>query len=331
MADAWARRVAATSQRIHTERAMATEEGRLGPLQALSDGLTGAVERVARSVVALHARARIPSSGVVWREGVVVAAHHTVKRDDDIKVTLADGGDARASVVGRDPSTDLVVLRLSDGATAAPAEIVRDTPRVGQLALAVGRPGSDGPTASLGVVSAVGPSWRTWAGGEIDSFVRLDLAIYDGFSGGALVDAGGRVLGINSSTLARGLAVTVPAVTVERVAAQLLEKGRVERGYLGLAMHPVRVGAALATRLELRHDKGLLVAQVAPDSPADRAGVLVGDVIVAAEGRPVDDLDDLLALLAAERVGTSAGLRVVRGGTLVEVPVTIGARPQRGE
>jgi S1-C subfamily serine protease len=313
------------------ERAMAAEEGRLAPLQALSEGLTGAVERVARSVVALHARARIPSSAVVWREGIVVAAHHTVKRDDDIRVTLADGGDARASVVGRDPSTDLVVLRLSDGAKAAPAEIARDTPRVGQLALAVGRPGSDGPTASLGVVSAVGPSWRTWAGGEIDSFVRLDLAIYDGFSGGALVDASGRVLGINSSTLARGLAVTVPAVTVERVTAQLLEKGRVERGYLGLAMHPVRVGAASAARLELRHDRGLLVAQVAPDSPADRAGVLVGDVIVAAEGRPVDDLDDLLALLAAERVGTSAGLRVVRGGTLVEVPVTIGARPQRGE
>jgi serine protease DegQ len=316
---------------IHMERSMATEDGRLAPLQALSEGLSGAVERAARSVVAVHARARIPSSGIVWRDGVIVAAHHTVKRDDDIAVTLAVGENARASVVGRDPSTDLVVLRLSEGASVVPAEIVRVTPRVGQLALAVGRPGRDGPTASLGVVSAVGPSWRTWAGGEIDSFVRLDLAIYDGFSGGALVDAGGRVLGINSSTLARGLALTVPAATVERVAAQLLEKGRVERGYLGLAMQPVRVGAALATRLELRHDRGLLVAQVAPDSPAERAGVLVGDVIVAAEGRPVDDLDDLLALLTAERVGTSAGLRVVRGGTLVEVPVTIAARPQRGE
>ena len=310
---------------------MATEEGRLAPLQALSEGLTGAVERAARSVVALHARARIPSSGVVWRDGVVVASHHTVKRDDDIAVTLAEGGSARASVVGRDPSTDLVVLRLSDGAGATPAEIAHDTARVGQLALAVGRPGGDGPTASLGVVSAVGPSWRTWAGGEIDRFVRLDLAVYDGFSGGALVDAAGRVLGINSSSLARGLALTVPAATVERVAAQLLEKGRVERGYLGLAMQPVRVGAAVAARLELRREKGLLVVHVAPDSPAEHAGVVVGDVIVGVEGKPVNDLDDLLALLVAERVGTSAGLRVVRGGTLVEVPVTIGARPRREE
>lgn len=305
---------------------------RLAPLQALSDGLTGAVERAARSVVAIHARPRIPSSGIVWRDGVVVAAHHTVKRDEEIAVTLGDGSTARARVAGRDPSTDLAVLRL-EGSKAPAAEIASETPRVGQLVLAVGRPGGEegGATASLGVVSAVGPSWRSWAGGEIDHFVRLDLAIYDGFSGGALVDAQGRVLGINSSALARGSAITVPAATVERVMTQLLERGRVDRGYLGVAMQPVRLGAALAQKLELRRDVGLLVVQVAPDGPAEKAGLLVGDVIIGVDGRPVDDLDDLLGILGGERIGTTTQVRVVRGGTLAEVPVTIAARPRKEE
>ncbi|HYD51044.1 MAG TPA: S1C family serine protease [Gemmatimonadaceae bacterium] len=302
---------------------------RLAPLQALSDGLADAVDRAARSVVAIHARPRIPSSGIVWRAGIIVSAHHTVKRDEDIAITLADGSDARASVVGRDPSTDLVALQLSEGTSATPATLSPDEPRVGQLVLAVGRPGSEGATASLGVVSAVGGAWHTWAGGEIDRFVRLDLSIYDGFSGGVLVDASSRVLGLNSSALARGAAVSIPVRTVERVVTQLLATGRVERGYLGLAMQPVRLGGALASRLALRQEAGLLVVHVEGDGPADRAGLLVGDVIVAAEGRPVGDLDDLLGLLRGDRVGTTVPLRLVRGGTLLEVPVAIGARPRR--
>jgi S1-C subfamily serine protease len=308
---------------------MTTDAGQLAPLQALSDGLSGAVEEASRGVVAIHARPRIPSSGIVWRDGVIVAAHHTVKRDDDIGVTFGDGTTGRATVAGRDSSTDIVVLRLAAGESAHVATLVRDTPRVGQLVLAVGRPGTEGATASLGVVSAVGGAWRTWAGGEIDHFVRLDLSIYDGFSGGALVDASGRVLGLNSSALARGSAITIPAATVDRVTDQLLATGRVERGYLGLAMQPVRLSGALVARLELRRDTGLLVMQVESDGPAERAGVLVGDVIIGAEGRPVDDLDDLLSLLGSSRIGAAVALRVIRGGTLIEVPVTIGARPRR--
>jgi len=306
-----------------------TDSGaRTSPLQVLSDGLTGAVAQAARSVVAIHARARIPSSGVVWRDGVIVSAHHTVKKDDDIAITLDGGASARASVVGRDPSTDIVVLQLQNGAAPTAAEIAREAPRVGQLVLAVGRPGGDGATASLGIVSAVGGSWHSWAGGEIDRFVRLDLAIYDGFSGGALVDAAGRVLGLNSSSLARGSAVTLPVATVERVVTQLLATGKVERGYLGVAMQPVRLTGALAARLALREEVGLLVVHVEPDGPADRAGVLLGDVIIGAEGRPVTDLDDLLSLLHGDRIGTSVPLRVVRGGTLLELSVAIGARPR---
>ena len=147
------------------------------------------MDTVGRSVVAIHARRRIPASGVVWQPGVVVAAHHTIQRDDDITVSLHDGSTSPPRSPA-DPSTDLAVLRLADGAGAAPpAAPPTEPPRVGQLVLALGRPGAS-VTASLGIVSAVGGEWRTWQGGTIDRFVRLDVAVYDGFSGGPLVDAG---------------------------------------------------------------------------------------------------------------------------------------------
>src|SRR4051812_13870750 len=159
-------------------------------LEALSNDLTAAVDAASRSVVAIHARRRIPASGVVWRDGLIVAADHTVQQDDDVRVSLADGRDVRASVIGRDAGTDLCLLRVSGDGDAPVASVSREPLRVGQLILAVGRPGP-AATASFGVVSAVGPAWRTWRGGRVDQFVRLDLSVYDGFSGSPLVDAAG--------------------------------------------------------------------------------------------------------------------------------------------
>ena len=221
-----------------------------GPLAALSDDLAAAVDTVGRSVVAIHARRRIPASGVVWQPGVIVAAHHTIQRDDDITITLHDGTTTTATLAGRDPSTDLAVLRLADGVRlgGAAAAAADGAPRVGQLVLALGRPGT-AVTASLGIVSAVGGEWRTWQGGAIDRFIRLDLSVYDGFSGGPLVDAGGRVVGINTSGLARATALTVPASTVARVAGQLLARGHVARGWLGIATQPVRLPPPLQRSL----------------------------------------------------------------------------------
>ncbi len=301
-----------------------------GPLTALSNELAAAVETVGRSVVAVHARRRIPASGVVWQPGIVVAAHHTIQRDDDITVTLHDGTTAAATLAGRDPSTDLAVLRLADGASAAapPASPVSDVPRVGQLALALGRPGAS-VTASLGIVSAVGGEWRTWQGGTIDRFVRLDVAVYDGFSGGPLVDAAGRVVGVNTSGLARATALTVPAATVSRVAAQLLSRGHVARGWLGIATQPVRLPAALRRELNIEHDIGLVVVNVEPDSPADRGGVLIGDVLVSLDDRPVSDPADVLAALAGgERIGAAIALGVARAGRAERLTVTVGERPR---
>jgi S1-C subfamily serine protease len=300
----------------------------LGPLTALSNDLAAAVATVGRSVVAVHARRRIPASGVIWQPGVVVATHHTLQRDDDITVGLHDGTTVAATLAGRDPSTDLAVLRLATASSAAPpAAASTEAPRVGQLVLALGRPGAS-VTASLGIVSALGGEWRTWQGGTIDQFVRLDVAVYDGFSGGPLVDATGRVAGINTSGLARATALTVPASTVSRVTAQLLSRGHIARGWLGIATQPVRLPAALQRSLGTEATVGLVVVNVEPDSPADRGGVSVGDILLAVDERPVSDPGDVIAALGGDRIGHAIPLRVARGGRAEGLTVTVGERPR---
>jgi S1-C subfamily serine protease len=296
-------------------------------LRALSDELASAVERASRSLVAIHARPRIAASGVYWRDGLIVAANHTVRKDADIAVTMPDGSRGRASVVGRDGGTDLAVLRVESGSGAVVPEFAPDDElRVGHLMLAVGRPGDEGVTASLGVVSAVGGSWRTWSGGDVDHFVRLDLTIYDGFSGGPLVDASGRVAGINCSALARGLPLAIPAATVNRVVDALLTRGHVPRGFLGVAMQPVRLPPAMTQRLGLESDQGVMITMVDADSPAERAGLLLGDVVVAIEGNTIHDPEEVTEYLGADRVGSTIQISVVRGGTKTTVPVIVGER-----
>lgn len=289
-------------------------------LQTLSDSLAGAAERVGRQVVAISARRRIPSSGILWRDGVVVTAQHTIQREDDIVITLPDGSTAPATLTGRDPATDLAALRIAPTKTSpvdvAPLEAIR----VGSLVLALGRPGRE-LTAALGLVSAVGDAWRTWRGGRIDRFIRLDIGVYDGFSGGPLVDGEGRVLGVNTSTLLRGAPTAVPAATVNRVLDVLLEHGAVPTGYLGVGMQTVSLSEQAT---------GLMVVSVDRDGPAGRAGVLLGDVITAIDDDTVSDPGDVLAHLDGDRVGKAAQLRLVRAGHPTSVSVTVGQRPTGG-
>jgi S1-C subfamily serine protease len=215
----------------------------------------------------------------------------------------------------------------SANAVSAASRVGNDALRVGSLVLAVGRPGDDGVSTSLGVISAVGDKWRTWSGGEIDRFVRLDLAIYDGFSGGALADADGNVLGVNCSALARGTPLTIPNATVDRIVDALLTRGHVARAYLGVAMQPARLTNAVAEKLGLGDAaRGVLVVMVESDSPADRAGLLVGDVILSAGGQAVGEPQDVAELLGAERVGADLELNVVRGGEKRALRVTVGER-----
>ena len=299
-----------------------------GVLESLSNDLAGAVDRAGQSVVAIHARRRIPASGIHWRPGIIVGAHHTIQRDEDITISLADGSSVAATLAGRDPTTDLAVLKVAEAKVPVASAASDAAIRVGALVLALGRPGT-AVTASLGVISAVGGEWRTWHGGAIDRFVRLDVSIYDGFSGGPLVDAAGRVLGVNTSGLSRGAALTVPASTVDRVVDQLLAKGRVARGYLGLGLHVVRLPAPLVERHGLPNDVGIMVVSAEPGSPSDRAGVLIGDILIAVDGSAIADPAELLRVLGSDRVGQQITLRMIRGGEPLDVALTVGERPQQ--
>jgi S1-C subfamily serine protease len=299
-------------------------------LAQLSASLADAVETAGQSLVAIHARRRIPSSGVVWRDGIVVSASHTVRRDGEVAVSLSSGGSARATVVGRDGATDLVVLRL-DGATAPIAQRAgEDSARIGSLVLAVGRPGRK-ETASFGIVSAIADDWRSAQGGRIGRVLRLDLSIYDGFSGGPLVDATGALIGIDNSALARGVAVALPAATVDRVVDELLEHGHMRRPFIGVAVQQVMLNPRFVARHELSGDSGLVIVSLAEGSPADAAGIMIGDVLLFADGQALRRPTDLLDALSAARAGAAIDVELLRGGSVVKASVTPADRAARGE
>jgi S1-C subfamily serine protease len=292
----------------------------IGALGELSSQLAGAVEAAAKSVVAIHARRRIPSSGIVWREGVIVSASHTVRRDGEVVVTLPTGESTTATIAGRDPATDLVALKVPGAKSHVATKADAESGRVGTLVLAVGRPGRN-VTASFGVISAVGEGWRTWQGARIDQVLRLDLAIQDGFSGGALVNASGGVIGVNNSALARGAPLALPAAAVDRVLDELLEHGHVRRAFVGVAVHPVTLGVSVVKQHQLPHDTALVVMSVAEGAPAEAAGVMVGDVLVAANGEPLRRTTDLLDALSRAKVGAPLELKRLRGAELQTVTV----------
>jgi len=293
----------------------------MSTLSALSNDLAGAAERASRAVVSVHGRPHVPSSGVLWSPNVVVTAEHTLKRDEEITVTFADGRNVPATLAGRDPGTDLAALKV-DSAGAGAAEL-GDTAslKVGHLVLALGRASEKGVSGSLGFVSGVGGPWKTWRSGQVDQLVRLDVAIYPGFSGGPLVDAEGRIVGINTSGLSRFMPVAIPVPTANHVIKDLLEKGRVARGYLGIGMHPVRLPDGRT---------GLIVIHVQPDGPAGRAGLLIGDVLLKLEGTTIADTDDVHGHLGADSVGKKLTASIVRGGADLELTIQVGERP-RGE
>lgn len=295
-------------------------------LEQVSNDLAAAVERAGASLVRVDARRRFPASGIVWSsDGVIVTAHHVIKREEGITIGLADGRVVAAALVARDPSTDVAVLRAEASDLTPPAWADDAALRVGQLALAVGRP-DESLQASLGVISVLEGAWRSPAGGQIERYVQSDLTMYPGFSGGALVNAAGEMIGMNTSALLRGASLTIPAATLRRVVESLLSHGRVRRGYLGIGSQPVRLPDALAN--ELGQETGLLLVSVEPDSPAGRAGLLLGDTIVGLAGERVRHLDDLQALLGGDRVGQTVTVRFVRGGSVEEREITIGERTE---
>ena len=293
-------------------------------LGALSDGMADAVAKVEPAVVRVYGRRRRSSSGVVYEGGLVLTASHSVERDEDLSVGTQDGGTREARLLGRDPSTDLAVLGV-EGLGVGAAEAAEGEARVGQISLAVGRPArGEGIRASLGIVSAVGGPLRMGRGARLERYVQTDATPYLGLSGGPLVDSKGDVLGILTAAFGKGSAFAVPAQLAWRVAGKLAEGGSIKRGYLGILSQPVRLPES--QRVGLTQAGGLLVVGVEDGSPAGEGGILLGDIIATLDGQPVEETEDLLTLLTGERVGDEVPVRVVRGGELATVRLTVGER-----
>jgi len=293
-------------------------------LAELSDALAGIVEQAGHAVVRVEARRRWPASGVVWSDGLIVTAAHVVERDDEIQIGIAGEQTADAKVVGRDPTTDVAVLR-SDAVTGAKPPEWADpgAVKVGQLVLAISRPGRSA-RASLGIISAAGGSWRTPAGGEIERYLQPDVERALGFSGSLLVDTSGRALGVNTSRLMRRTPMTIPAPTLRRVVETLVKHGRIRRAYLGIGGYPIRLPESITQQIGQR--RGLIIISVEPGSPADRGGLFVGDIIVAVDQTPVRHPGEVSARLDEKSIGKPLAVRVVRVGKIIELTLTAGER-----
>ncbi len=290
-----------------------------------SDAMADAVEKAVSSVVLVDGRQRLPASGILYAADLVLTADHVLERDEDIRVTLADGKEITAEVAGRDPSSDLAVLKLSESVDGV-AEPYQGEMRVGEFVLALGRHSTKGIEASLGVVSYINGPVRTHRGGMIERFIRTDAAPLPGFSGGALINAKGQIVGINTSGLSHGTLLTLPTSVAWQTAQTLAEKGSIKRGYLGIRSQTVEIPESAFETLGREQKSGLLVVQVEEDSPAANGELMAGDIIVGIAGEPVTDHDELAGKLTGEIVGQPAAVDILRVGELLTVEVTIGER-----
>ncbi len=330
-------------------------------LEKLSNEFAELIAKAGESTVRVEARRRLPATGFAWAEGIIVTANHAVEANEGIHIGLPDGSRIEAHLVGRDPNTDLAVLRAAHGLSPLPR--TEDDLRVGGLIFAIGRPGDEVQT-TLGVVSALGithmgsgddPRHRmmedkmrrraermaeraarrgmrvpefsfsmSGAGVMVEGAIQTDVVMYPGFSGGPLMDAAGFVRGLNTSAITRGNSLAVPVSTIQRVVDTLITHGRMRKGFLGVGAQPARLPEAIAN--ERSQETGLLVVSVESGSPAESAGMLVGDLIIGLDEQAVHHLDELIALLSGDRVGKTVSAEIVRGGQLTHVDVTIAER-----
>ena len=292
-------------------------------LTNFSNDLAATVAAAGKSVVRVEGRRRMAASGFIWNsDGIIVTAHHVVERDDNLKIGLPTGETVSATLVGRDPSTDLAVLKVTASGLAPVAHDSFDALRVGHLVLALGRPGKD-VNVTLGIVSALGDAWQSALGGKVDRYLQTDVTMFPGFSGGPLVGMDGKVLGFNTSAM-RDVSLTIPVPTITRVVESLLKHGKVQHGYLGIGTQPVKLPAT--QRDEFKQETGLLIASVEADSPAAKGGLFLGDTLINLAGKPTRNVDELSALLGSDTVGTKVALTILRGGQVQQVTVEIGER-----
>jgi serine protease DegQ len=291
----------------------------------LSEAMANAAEQAGKATVLVDARRRIPASGIAISKELILTADHVVERDEDIKILLGDGKETTARVAGRDSGTDLAVLKL-DSASAVPAEVAKAPARVGQFALAIGRPSKNGIESSFGIINAVGGPVRTGRGGMLEKYIKSDVVSYPGFSGGPLINGEGQVYGINTSGFRSGGAVTIPAEVAWKIAETLAKHGKIKRGYLGIRSQTVNIPDEAQYKLNRVQETGLLIVGLESDSPAGKGGLMVGDILVGVAGEPIEHHDELFTRLNGDVVGKSTPMDVLRGGTLQVVNVMVGER-----
>ncbi len=294
-------------------------------LNDFSNELAAAVERGGAGTLLVDARNRYPASGIAYASDLVLTADHVVTRDENLRIGTADNKSFSVTVAGRDPSSDLALLRLSEKALT-PAKTSEAAPKVGQLVLALGRPSDEGVQASWGIIAAIGGPARTGRGGLLDEYIQTETTSYPGFSGGPLIDTDGNILGLNTSGLTRGMALTIPVKFAWRIAEALAKHGAVKRGYLGVRTQSVDLTDSMREALKRQQRHGLLVMWLEKKGPVENGGLLVGDIIVAISGQAVGDPDDLFAALDSDVVGKTIAVEILRGGQPETLQVTVGER-----
>ena len=297
---------------------------------AISNALADATEKAAAHAVAVHTEQRGSASGIIWRSGLIVTAEHSLRPDEEIQVTLPDGKVANATLQGRDPSTDLALLKCEAANNAPPTFGDSATVKVGQLALVVGRTRASGPVAALGCVSLVTQERRIWGGAAVSPYIRLDVALQRTAVGGAVIDANGKIVGIATPKFSPLGALALPVTTVNRVVDALVTKGHIPRGYLGVGLQPIRLPENLRQTLQHQQKTAVIVLDVEPEGPASKAGVLIGDILIGLNGKPVMRLEDVHAHLHGEQIGKAVNAEFLRGGVRRDANIVIGDRPKGG-
>lgn len=303
-------------------------------LTAFSDALAALVKRASSGVVAVRGGAYSTASGVAVRNNLIAVSDATLRREGRVPVRTSDGSEFTSSLLGRDPSLDIAFLRVDDGSLTPLAAADPASLKAGALAAVIGCTMDVGATVSLGILGAVGGSRRAWRGGTtgtLDHFFRLDVNLYPSQAGAAVVNAEGKLIGLATSGLMRHSAVAVPFSNLNRIADELLKEGRIRRGYLGVGLQPVAIQERVRHKLHLEAEGGLMVLSIEPDSPADAAGVQLGDILIALENKPVSDVDELQAALTGEAVGRKVQLQLIRAGELVASELSVAERPRKGK
>jgi S1-C subfamily serine protease len=303
----------------------------MASLSQLSQELSSIVAEVGNAVVAVHGN-RYSASGIHWQPGLIVTSYESVNLDDKVCVTLPQGETVEVNVVGSDPSTDIAVLRLPSVHELPVPNITEASPLgVGSFVLGIGRvsgtqrsPDSD-IFASFGIVQTLGEPWRSSSGGIIDRRIEVDLRLSRHGAGGPLVDAEGRIVGFNTFGPRRSV-LTIPTSTINRVVTQLCEKGRIPQAYLGIGMQSVKIPEALQSQFSITNRQGLMVVSLEPQQAAEQGGILLGDILISLNDRPIGDSRTFQFFLDSRSIGQPLAVHLIRGGELRQLEVTVGER-----